>query len=114
MIDKAEIKRRQAQSQRDKARHRREIKEAELNRRRLQSKRDKARNEVSWGSCTIAVRSTEPPLITIQAVQHNQRNRTIRPELMPWQGNFLTGRYNHRKLILAGCLTTKNTQTLRF
>lgn len=42
MLDKAELKRRRAQSPRDKARNRREEEEAE--RRRVQSQRDKARN----------------------------------------------------------------------
>lgn len=49
MPDKAELKRRRAQSQRDKARNRREEAEgeeekAEAKRRRAQSQRDKARN----------------------------------------------------------------------
>jgi hypothetical protein len=131
MPDKAELKRRRAQSQRDKARNRREEEgkeQAEANRRRTQSQRDKARNrregEERINRIARAIQrqlaldcQPNPPAavpeghtstISLVAIMEARSAKFMR-DIARYSPSRLTQLY----LVYIGCLTTRDTPMLQ-
>jgi hypothetical protein len=129
MPDKAELKRRRAQSQRDKARNRREEEEVEreeeeARRRRAQSQRDKARNrrEDEERITRIARAIQQQPALNYQPSQSAAvpvaQSSTISlvaimearsVKFMRDVARYLPFRLAQLYLIFTGCLMTRNT-----